>query len=370
MKQKKVIIALSGGVDSAVACFLLKEKYNNVEAIFMDNWDSFINNEFNYQNDEDGCNSKQDYLDALEITKKMNIKLHKVSFTKEYWDQVFEKLIIGYKNGITPNPDILCNKYIKFKMLLNYVIDNFDADFLATGHYANIEEKDGIFYLLQPNDKSKDQTYFLSELNQTQLSKIIFPLANIFKKDVREIAKNNKFNIWDKKDSTGICFIGKRDFQSFLSNYIQPKIGYIIDIENNKKIGEHNGAFYYTIGQNKNLNLSGFNSKYYVVKKDIEKNYIYVSKQETYRNSFVKEIIVSPNFNWISDIPKDFNNIKVITRHLQKHMNCDIEFNKDKFIIKLKDNILNSVSEGQYAVLYRDDICLGGSEIINYTNWN
>ncbi len=366
MKEKKIIIALSGGVDSAVACFLLKNKNKNVEAIFMDNWDSFINNELNYQNNEEGCNSKQDYIDALEVAKKLNVKLHKVSFTKEYWSKVFQKLVIGYENGKTPNPDILCNKYIKFNMLLNYVTENLDADFLATGHYANIEEKNGIFYLLQPSDKSKDQTYFLSELNQDQLSKTIFPLANIFKKDVREIAKNNEFSIWNKKDSTGICFIGKRDFQSFLSNYIKPKIGNIIDIENNQKIGNHNGAFYYTIGQNKNLNLSGFDSKYYVIKKDIKNNNIYVSRKEMYRNNFIKEIIVNPHFNWISGIPIDFNNINVIIRHLQKHMDCSIEFNEDKFVIKLKDNILNSVSEGQYAVLYKDNICLGGSEIVSY----
>ncbi len=366
MKQKKVIVGLSGGVDSAVACFLLKEQNYDVEAIFMDNWDSFINNEFNYQSNEDGCNSKKDYLDAIEIAKKLNIKLHKVNFTKEYWEQVFQKLIIGYKKGKTPNPDILCNKYIKFDMLLNYAFDNFNADFIATGHYANIEEKDGFFYLLQPADKSKDQTYFLSELNQEQLSKTIFPLASLLKKEVREIAQKNNMDIWNKKDSSGICFIGKRKFKTFISNYINPKIGDIINLENNQKIGEHDGAFYYTIGQNKNLNLSGLDSKYYVIKKDIKKNILYVSRQEIYRNNFIKEIIIKSNFNWISKVPNNLNNITVITRHLQKQMNCDIEFDKDKFIIKLKDNVLNSVSEGQYAVLYQNGICLGGNEIIGY----
>jgi len=358
--MKKIIIGLSGGVDSAVAAYLLIQQGYNVEALYMKNWDSFINNE-NYINKKDHCDDSYEYQDALKIAKHLNIKLHFVNFVQSYWENVFLDFINDHKKGFTPNPDILCNKYIKFDAFLNYAFEHFNCDKIAMGHYANINEIDGIFYLQKAKDQNKDQTYFLCELNQKQLSKTFFPLGNLLKKEVREIAKNAKIPVWDKKDSTGICFIGERNIQEFLKNYIQLAPGKVINIVTKKIVGVHQGIMFFTIGQNHGLGLGGNKCKYYVCAKDIEKHILYVCDQchsDFYLSSKGIEIW---NFNFIIS---NFNldNLQMRFRHRQKLIDCQIEIIKKKVILKF-NNPVKAVVIGQYGVIYDGLNCIGGGQI-------
>ncbi|AME13720.1 tRNA-specific 2-thiouridylase MnmA [Mycoplasma mycoides subsp. mycoides] len=272
MKQK-VIVGLSGGVDSSVACYLLLEQGYEVEGLFMRNWDSATNNDIlgNRNINDDICPQEQDYLDAKAVADKLNIKLYRVDFIKEYWDYVFSYFIEEYKKARTPNPDILCNKYIKFDKFLNYAINQLNADYIAMGHYAKVEfnKTTNQYELIKASDTNKDQTYFLSQLNQKQLSKTLFPLANLTKEQVRKIALKQNLITANKKDSTGICFIGERSFTNFLQNYIPNQTGDIVDIKTNKVLGQHIGVMYYTIGQRKGINLSGMSEPYYVADKDV-----------------------------------------------------------------------------------------------------
>ena len=238
-KTKKVIIGMSGGVDSAVAAYLLKKQGYQVVGLFMRNWDSIANNDIlgNEKINQEICPQEQDYLDAKEAAKLIGIKLERVDFIQEYWNDVFENFLHEYKNGRTPNPDILCNKYIKFDCMLNYALNQLQGDYLATGHYAKIVNNK----LYKADDLEKDQSYFLSQLNKKQLENVLFPLAQYKKNDVRKIANEINLKIANKKDSTGICFIGERNFAKFLQNYIPTQPGDIIDIDNGKVIAKHNG---------------------------------------------------------------------------------------------------------------------------------
>lgn len=364
-KKETVVLGLSGGVDSAVSCYLLLKQGFNVIPVFMQNWDTIINNDIKGHNKKlpDGCESNIDYLAAKKVADFFKLKLHKVEFIKQYWNDVFKYFISQYKKSLTPNPDVLCNKYIKFQAFREYVLKKFNADYIATGHYAAIKKNRNGVFLSIPKDLGKDQTYFLSDLNQVQLSDVIFPLANLTKLEVRKIAKRIKLPDWDRKDSMGICFIGKRQFQEFLQNYIPNQPGNIIDIKTKKIIGKHIGTMYYTLGQNKDLHLSGQTSKYFVCGKDAKKKIIYVCSQEWKQKYLTSSQCELSNFNLINpNSLKSMSNLKVRFRHLQKLIKVK-SFKKlnNKWILSYDKSL--AVTPGQYAVLYKNKICLGCGEI-------
>jgi len=269
----KIVVGISGGVDSAVAALLLKKAGHDVIGLFMRNWDSNLNNDIlgNPDLKENICPQEKDYQDALAICEKINIPLKRVDFIKEYWDFVFTYFLDELKKNRTPNPDIMCNKYIKFDLFVKEA-KKLGADKIATGHYARIINNQ----LVKGIDKKKDQSYFLSQIDKNILKEIIFPIGDLTKQEVRQIAKDNNLLVADKKDSTGICFIGNRDFKSFLANYLPNQPGEIVNIENNQILGKHNGLMYYTIGQRRGLNVGGTKKRLFVVGKDIAKNQLLV----------------------------------------------------------------------------------------------
>ena len=273
--MKKVIVGISGGVDSIVSAYLLKKEGYEVEGLFMRNWDSSLNNDINGNPtlNNNICTQEQDYNDALDVCNKLNIKLHRIDFVKEYWDYVFKYFLDELKKGRTPNPDIMCNKYIKFDMFKKEA-EKLGADYIATGHYARMI--DGKLY--KGIDSNKDQTYFLSQVSKKQLENVIFPVGDLKKEEVRKIANELNLSVANKKDSTGICFIGERNFKEFLTNYLPNTPGDVIDIDTNNKVGEHIGLMYYTIGQRRGLDIGGNKDRLYVVGKDLDKkgNFVFV----------------------------------------------------------------------------------------------
>ncbi|AJM71783.1 tRNA 2-thiouridine(34) synthase MnmA [Mycoplasma yeatsii] len=369
--MKKVIVGLSGGVDSSVAAYLLIQQGYEVEGLFMRNWDSAANNDVlgNSNINDSVCPQEQDYLDALEVANKLNIKLHRIDFVQEYWEHVFEYFISEYQKGRTPNPDILCNKYIKFDKFLNYAINELKADYIAMGHYAGIRfnQKTNQYEMIKAIDDNKDQTYFLCQLTQNQLSKTLFPLYNLTKPEIRKIASEQNLITANKKDSTGICFIGEREFTNFLQNYIANQPGDIVDIKTNKVVGKHIGVMYYTIGQRKGLNLGGMKEPYYVAKKDIDKKIIYVCpfSDESY---LLSNSCTVTEINWTLDISKyvdDINNFKCTAKFRYRQPDSEVELKHIKdndYHITFKTP-LKAVTPGQEAVFYLNDICLGGGVI-------
>ena len=355
--MKKVIVGISGGVDSIVSAYLLKEQGYEVEGLFMRNWDSNVNNDFNGNPtlNNNICTQEQDYNDALEVCDKLGIKLHRVDFIKEYWDYVFTYFLDELKKGRTPNPDIMCNKYIKFDMFKKEA-DKLGADFIATGHYAKM--KDG--KLFKAKDKNKDQTYFLSQVSKEQLSNVIFPLGDIESKDeVRKLAKKLGLIVADKKDSTGICFIGERNFKEFLTNYLPNTPGKIVDIDTNEELGDHIGLMYYTIGQRRGLDIGGNTDRLYVVGKDLEKNVLYVSLGDDTKYLKTDEALIE-DVNFISDERPEKANAKF--RYRQEEIPVLIEYLDDGNIIVKYDDV-KSVTPGQACVLYLGEECLGGGII-------
>ncbi|MBR1817733.1 MAG: tRNA 2-thiouridine(34) synthase MnmA, partial [Bacilli bacterium] len=265
---EKVVVGMSGGVDSAVAAYLLKKQGYEVEGLFMRNWDATLNHDImgNPTLNEYICPQEQDYNDALKTCEILGIKLHRVDFIKEYWDHVFSYFLEELKKGRTPNPDLLCNKYIKFDVFKKEAL-KLGAKYMATGHYAKMENG----RLLRGVDSNKDQTYFLAQVSKEQLENVLFPVGHLTKPEVREIALQQGINVASKKDSTGICFIGERHYQEFISNYLKPNPGDIVNVETKEIIGRHTGLMNYTIGQRKNVGLSGFPEKHYVCGKNVEK---------------------------------------------------------------------------------------------------
>ncbi len=370
MKKIKVVLGLSGGVDSSVAALILNKK-SNIELIasFMRNWDSMLNNDLLGNKDafSEICPQEIDYFDAVDIATKLNIKIYRIDFVKEYWEYVFKYFIDEYKNGRTPNPDILCNKYIKFDKFLNYALTKWNADFIATGHYAKIRfnKKINEYELLKAKDINKDQTYFLCMLNQKQLSKTMFPIGNLEKKEVRKIAKENNLITANKKDSTGICFIGERKFKEFLKNYIPNLPGEIKDINTNKKIGMHDGIMYYTIGQRKGLNLGGMKEKYFVVGKNIKKKILYVSNENQQKWLFSNKCIIS-NVNFINSkyLELDSFECNAIFRYRQNEIKVIVKKNENNNYEISFNNYVKSITSGQFASLYINEVCIGGGVII------
>ncbi len=345
---------MSGGVDSAVTAFLLQQRGYNVECVFMKNWEE----------DSDYCTTEKDYKDALLVCDHLGLPLHTVNFAKEYKDRVFSLFLKEYGLGRTPNPDTLCNKEIKFKAFLDYAIA-LGANKIATGHYAEIDHSNNQFSLLKGLDKQKDQSYFLYLLDQHQLSKAIFPLGNMTKKDVREIAKENKFPNADRKDSTGVCFIGERNFREFLSQYFKSHPGDMVTPDG-KKVGTHDGLVFYTIGQRQGLGIGGgFGSKeepWFVADKDINNNTLVVVQGHDHTALFHKTFMVN-QLHWIHDVFPNENEISVKIRYRQQDKRCKIvEPSKDEIIVEFEEPQF-AVTPGQAAVFYNENICLGGGTI-------
>jgi tRNA-specific 2-thiouridylase len=367
MSKGKVVVGLSGGVDSAVSAYLLKEQGYEVIGLFMRNWDSAANQDVlgNPNDPNDPCPQEQDYQDAQKIADHLGIKLHRHDFIKEYWDYVFTYFIDEYNKNRTPNPDILCNKYVKFAGFQE-VAKSLGADYFAYGHYARRKTVNGEHFLLRGLDHSKDQSYFLSQLSQEQLSKSLFPVGELTKKEVREIAKEQKIPRYDKKDSTGICFIGERDFKEFLKNYIFTKPGNI-ETEDGDVIGQHEGLMYYTIGQRKGLEIGGLkdypNAPWFVIGKDIQRNVLLVGQGKNHPLLFANRVIVE-DVHWIGK--EKFEGLfecQAKFRYRQKDQTVIIRWLNDHDVEVISNHPIKAVTPGQAAVFYQDEVCLGGGVI-------
>ena len=360
MSDNKIIVGLSGGVDSSVAAFLLLEKGYEVEALFMKNWD---------EDDEDEyCSASEDLADAQQVADQLGIKLHTVNFSHEYWEDVFEHFLSEHKKGRTPNPDVLCNQRIKFKAFLDYAKD-LGAKKIATGHYARIAEENGKYLLKAGLDGNKDQSYFLHLLNQEQLSQSLFPLGEIDKQEVRKIAKNNNFLNADKKDSTGICFIGERPFSEFLTTFLPKEKGDIVD-QNDVFIKHHDGLPFYTIGQRKGLEIGGGFSNspepWFVADKVLESNKIVVVQGDhalLYHNS-----LIADDIHWVDSPPIESFSCSAKIRYRQASQICKVSLNDDQTIKVDFIEPQRAITPGQSVVFYDGDICLGGSVIKSKSN--
>ncbi len=354
--METVVVGLSGGVDSSVAAYLLKKQGYNVIGLFMLNWEE--------QDDADHCTAEQDFEDVKRVANKIGIPYYTVNFAREYRERVFKYFLDEYEKGYTPNPDVLCNREIKFGPFLDYAL-SIGADYIATGHYCKRVDRDGKVYLYKSHDKSKDQTYFLNQLSQDQLKYVLFPLADIDKAEVRKIAKELGLVTAEKKDSTGICFIGERNFRQFLKNYLPAKKGKICDLDGNV-LGEHDGVMYYTIGQRRGLNLGGKNGykddRWFVVKKDVKTNTLYVNCGEC-KEMYSSGCIVR-EFNWITDEMSGEFSAKAKLRYRQPDQDVSVSV-IDPHTIRLDfATRQRAVTIGQFAVLYDEmGMCYGGGRI-------
>ena len=371
----KVMLGLSGGVDSAVCAYLLKKAGYDVFCCFMRNWDSMANNDVlgNPTLNNNICPQEQDYLDAEAVAKKLDLPMLRIDFIKEYWDNVFTYFLDEYKRGRTPNPDIFCNKYIKFGPFLDFAKKN-GCDMIAMGHYAKRIDKDGKVYLYKAKDLSKDQTYFLSQISHDQLASCLFPLGDITKKEVREIAKKLDLeSVMNKKDSTGVCFIGERNFKEFLENYIPAKKGNIVDIETNRVIGQHDGVLYYTIGQRKGLGIGGISGEvakgWFVCSKDVKNNILYVASGDEDEHLLSDSADINM-INLFNGKVTDGTHIYCKFRYRQPDQGVTLYNNSDGSVRLIFDKPYKAVTPGQACVFYQGDECLGGGIIdkIYYKN--
>ena len=352
----KVVVGMSGGVDSSVAAILLKKQGYDVIGLFMRNWDAGVNNDIlgNPTLNNDICPQEQDYNDAIEVCKKLDIPLNRVDFVKEYWDYVFTYFLDELKLGRTPNPDIMCNKYIKFDMFLKEA-EKIGADFVATGHYARLENGK----LLRGIDDNKDQTYFLSQVSKEKFEHILFPIGDLKKDEVRKIALEYDLITAKKKDSTGICFIGERNFKQFLSNYLPNQKGNIVDIKTNKKVGEHIGLMYYTIGQRRGLNLGGNENRGFVVGKNLEENILYISFGDE-NEYLISDSCIVDNINWLTN--EKISKCTAKFRYRQKDNDVKLVWHDDYIEVIYKQGV-KAVTPGQACVFYKNEECLGGGII-------
>ncbi|MCI5879225.1 MAG: tRNA 2-thiouridine(34) synthase MnmA [Bacillales bacterium] len=345
---------MSGGVDSSVAAIKLKEQGYEVIGLFMRNWDSLANMEYDAPSTSNICPQEEDYNDAKKVCDKLGIPLYRKDFVKEYWDYVFTYFLDELKHGRTPNPDIMCNKYIKFDMFRREAV-KLGADFIATGHYARIENGK----LLRGVDDNKDQTYFLSQVSKEQLKNVLFPIGDMVKSDVRKIALDNGLITAKKKDSTGICFIGERNFTKFLENYLPNTPGDIVNIDTNEVVGKHIGLMYYTIGQRKGLDIGGTKERMFVVGKDLNKNILYICIGED-NDYLLSDSCVIEDVNYLG--AEKLTNCTAKFRYRQKDNPVSLEYLSDGNIL-VKYNNVKSVTPGQACVLYNGEECLGGGII-------
>lgn len=351
------IVAMSGGVDSSVSAYLLKQQGYRVEAMFMKNWEE--------DDTEDYCSAKQDLEDAQSVCDQLDIKLHKVNFSNEYWENVFEKFLAEYQAGRTPNPDIWCNKEIKFKAFLDYA-RHLGAEKIATGHYARIAHNGNEFELLRGLDHNKDQSYFLYTLQQSQLASSLFPVGELTKPEVRKIAEQLGFKNHAKKDSTGICFIGERKFRDFLKRYLSASPGEIVSVDG-CVIGEHHGLMYYTLGQRQGLAIGGGKNyeplPWYVVGKKMEQNQLVVAQGHDHPALYKSHLICSDVHFVGQSIAENFSCTAKIRYRQQDHA-CDVVTLSDgQFQVSFHEPQW-AITEGQSIVFYHGQKCLGGGIII------
>ena len=355
---KKVICGMSGGVDSSVSAFILQQQGYQVEGLFMKNWEE--------DDDTDYCTAAADLADAQAVCDKLGIKLHKINFAAEYWDNVFEHFLNEYKAGRTPNPDILCNKEIKFKAFLEYAAEDLGANYIATGHYVRRRGTDDNAQLLRGLDANKDQSYFLYTLSTKQVGQSLFPVGDIEKPIVRAIAEDLDLITAKKKDSTGICFIGERKFKDFLARYLPAQPGNIRTVEGDI-IGRHDGLMYHTLGQRKGLGIGGVKGAteeaWYVVEKDLVNNELIVAQGHDH-SALLSTGLIAQQLHWVDRQPiREPLRCTVKTRYRQTDVPCTIEPIDDESIKVIFDEPQIAVTPGQSAVFYLDEVCLGGGII-------
>ncbi len=348
-----VFLGLSGGVDSAVAGLLLKQRGYDVTAVFMKNWEE--------DDAEDYCAAAEDLAIAEDVAAKLRVPLLTVNFATEYWDRVFEHFLHEYRAGRTPNPDVLCNREIKFKAFLDYALDK-GADKIATGHYADVHQCHGSTYLGKAADTDKDQTYFLYAIGQHALTHSLFPLATLQKSEVREIARKHELPNYNRKDSTGICFIGERRFRDFLAQYLPASPGDICQ-QDGTVIGQHQGLMYYTIGQRQGLGIGGPGEPWFVVHKDLEKNILYVVEGKNHPALFHSSLLAD-ELQWIARKPPNLPlNCTARIRHRQPEQACLLTETDHGFIRVDFEQQQRAIASGQSVVFYDGDLCLGGGVI-------
>lgn len=356
--QTKVIVGISGGVDSSVSAYLLQQQGYQVEGLFMKNWEEDDTDEY--------CSASQDLHDAQAVCDKLGIKLHTINFSAEYWDNVFEHFLAEYKAGRTPNPDIMCNKEIKFKAFLEFAAEDLGADFIATGHYCRRRDVNGHAQLLRGLDANKDQSYFLYAVGEQQIAKTLFPVGELEKPEVRRIAEEQDLITHNKKDSTGICFIGERKFTDFLQTYLPAQPGDIVTPEN-EVIGQHQGLMYHTLGQRKGLGIGGLQNSnenpWYVVGKDMENNRLLVAQGADHPALFSYGLIAK-QCDWVNRTPrKESFQCTVKTRYRQTDIACTVNPIDDDTLEVIFNEPQAAVTPGQSAVFYIDEVCLGGAII-------
>jgi len=357
--SKHIIVGMSGGVDSSVTAALLLEQGHQVTGVFMKNWD-----------EDDGteeCTALTDLADAQQVCDTLNIELKTVNFASEYWDEVFEVFLAEFKAGRTPNPDILCNKHVKFKAFLDYAIDDLGAEYIATGHYARIgQDTDGTFQLLKGLDPSKEQSYFLYTLGQKALSKSLFPIGDLHKTDIRKMAEKYGFANHDKKDSTGICFIGERKFTEFLQRYLPTQPGEM-RTPDGQYIAKHSGLMYYTFGQRQGLGIGGVkdapDEPWYVLDKDLDNNILIVGQGHNHP-LMLHDTLEAVQLDWCDNQPLTTTiHCKAKTRYRQNDQTCTLIPLENDRIKVIFSHAQRAITPGQSVVFYQDDICLGGGII-------
>jgi len=359
MSKQKVIVGMSGGVDSSVAAWLLKEQGYEVEGVFMKNWEE--------DDTDDFCSAAEDVKDAKAVCDKLDIPLHTINFSAEYWDNVFEHFLAEYKAGRTPNPDILCNKEIKFKAFLAYA-KTLHADYIATGHYVRRRDIADRTQMVTAVDMNKDQSYFLYTLGQDQLVQSLFPIGDYPKPEIREMAKNLGLVTHNKKDSTGICFIGERKFKDFLQRFLPAQPGEIVT-ETGDIIGRHEGLMYYTMGQRQGLGIGGVKNApeepWYVAAKDLEKNQLMVVQGYEHPALYLSELTANQLY-WTHPLeaPQAGKAYHAKVRYRQTAEPCKVLAISDEEMVLSFDAPVRAITPGQSVVLYQDDVCMGGGVIV------